>query len=95
MQVEESRHREADRSLHDHDRDQQHDQQHELPAAACERTHVRAESERCEEGEQQRIPRRSIHRELEVRHHACHGKEQGEEHATDDRHGNAVALQEG
>ena len=43
MQVEQAGHRDADGALHDHHGDEQPEQDHQLPSAARQRAHVRAQ----------------------------------------------------
>ena len=94
VQVERAGEAEADRVLHDHEQHEQHEQHDELPPAAGERADVGAQAQRREEREQQRILRRRIDAELDVRHEARERSGDGEQHAADHRHRDAVAREQ-
>ena len=70
------------------------EQDHELAAALGERPHIGAETQRGEEGEQQRRLWRLVQRQLHVGHQADRGNRQRKQHTAHDRHRDAVALQE-
>ena len=94
VQVEQPRHADADRVLHDHHCDENEQQDDELATSLHQRAHVGAEAERGKEGEQQRVLRRRLDAELHVRDEAGERRCDSEQHAAHHRHRDAVALQE-